>query len=145
MKNLTNKFLKVIGNLLILSLGLFIIYNLSTNLWYAFTSENTCSNQDNLFSYVLCAFVYTFTSTVISIIKIIGPLLCILGLVIGTTGTILSLKFIIDEMFGITDDGNGFITNIIMGIASAGILYVSYTYFIESWLYDLVAQYFVNM
>ena len=145
MKNLINKFLKVIGNILILSLGLFIIYSFSTNLWYAFTSESTCSNQDNLFSYVLCAFVYTFASTVISIFKIIGPLLCLLGLVIGTTGTILSLKFIIDEMFGNTDDGNGFITNIIMGIASAGILYVSYTYFIESWLYDLVAQYFVNM
>jgi hypothetical protein len=145
MKNLTNKFLKVIGNLLILSLGFFIIYNLSTNFWYAFTSENTCSNQDNLFSYLLCAFVYTFLNTGISIYKIIGPILCLLGLVVGTTGIILSLKFIKDEMFKDTDDGNGFITNLIMGIVSAGILYLSYTYFMESWLYDLVAQYLVNV
>ena len=143
MKLFINKILKLVGNLLLLSMGLFIIYSLLTNFWYAISSDYSCSNEDNLFSYVLCAFVYTFFSTGLSVYKIIGPLLCLLGFVVGTTGTFFSLNWIKNEMLGNTDDGNGFITNFVMGITCVGVLYVSYIYFIESWLYNLVVQYFV--
>ncbi len=126
-------------------LGLFLYYYIPlvmSNLQFS----SPCNNTDGVFEYLFCVFLMPIVGIWIIAISKVGPFLCILGFIIGFTGIYTSIVGLARDLLGISTPSEemGFITAFFISITCLGVLYVSYTGFVDSWIYKLIMEYLVN-